>query len=132
VQHGLQSSATAGRLRLGIRAAGEWLEMSVSDDGKGVASREVEHVFFARRPGLHALSLLRRRLQTLFGRSFRLEVYSEIGEGTTVTLCIPLQPPFEIVGTSLKASRRTPADSPRQRFVASRNGARCLLSRTAA
>jgi hypothetical protein len=106
--------------------------MSVSDDGKGVASREVEHVFFARRPGLHALSLLRRRLQTLFGRSFRLEVYSEIGEGTTVTLCIPLQPPFEIVGTSLKASRRTPADSPRQRFVASRNGARCLLSRTAA
>jgi LytS/YehU family sensor histidine kinase len=116
VQHGLQSSANAGRLRLAIRAAGEWLELSVSDDGKGVASREVEHVFFAQRPDLHALSLLRRRLQTLFGCSFRLEVYSEIGQGTTVTLCIPRQPPFEIVGTSLKSSRRTPADWPRQRF----------------
>jgi len=33
VQHGLQSSATAGRLRLAVHMAGEWLEMSVSDDG---------------------------------------------------------------------------------------------------
>ena len=106
VQHGLQSSAKAGRLRLTVRAAGKWLKMSVSDDGQGVASSEVERVFFAEHPGLRALSLLRRRLQTLFGRSFQLEVRSEVGEGTTVTLCIPLQPPFEIVGTSLKTSCR--------------------------
>ena len=127
VQHGLQSSANAGRLRLSIRAAGEWLKMGVSDDGHGVASREVERVFFAKRPGLRALSLLRRRLQTLFGASFRLEVRSEVGQGTTVTLCIPLQPPFEIVGTSLKASHRTPTDWPRQKFVATTNRARSLL-----
>ena len=50
VQHGLQSSATAGRLRLAVHMAGEWLEMSVSDDGQGVPSREVEQVFFAERP----------------------------------------------------------------------------------
>jgi hypothetical protein len=30
-----------------------------------------------------------KRLQGLFGRSFQLEVRSEIGEGTTVTMCIP-------------------------------------------
>lgn len=46
VQHGLQSSATAGRLRLAVHMAGEWLEMSVSDDGQGVPWREVEQVFF--------------------------------------------------------------------------------------
>src|SRR5580704_1391327 len=62
VQHGLQSSATAGRLRLAVHAAGEWLEMSVSDDGQGVPSREIEHVFFAKRSRVHALSLLRWRL----------------------------------------------------------------------
>ena len=36
------------------------------------------------------------RLQGLFGRSFQLEVRSEIGEGTTVTMRIPLQKRFGV------------------------------------
>jgi two-component system, LytTR family, sensor kinase len=108
VQHGLQSSATAGQLRLAVRLAGEWLEMSVSDDGQGVPSKEVEQVFFAERPRVHALSLLRRRLQTLFGRSYRLEVCSEVGQGTTVTVGIPLRPRFEVVGRSLESVTANP------------------------
>jgi LytS/YehU family sensor histidine kinase len=95
VQHGLHSCSRAGRLRLLIRPAGEWLELSVSDDGEGVPPAEVEQVFFAERPGAHALVVLRRRLQGLFGRSFRLEVQSEVGQGTTVTLRIPLRKRFE-------------------------------------
>ena len=106
VQHGLQSSATAGRLRLAVQTAGEWLEMSVCDDGKGVPWREVEQVFFAERPRAHALSLLRHRLQRLFGRSFRLEVRSDLGQGTTVTLCVPLRPRFEVVRRSLQSVAR--------------------------
>ena len=81
-----------------VRPAGKWLELSVSDDGQGVPSTEVEHLFFAERPRVHALVLLRRRLQTLFGRSFRLEVRSEIGEGATVTMRIPLQTGFGVMG----------------------------------
>ena len=91
VQHGLHSSPRAGRLHLVVRPAGPWLEVSVSDDGQGVPSTEVQQLFFAERPGVHALVLLRRRLQGLFGRSFQLEVRSEIGEGTTVTMRIPLR-----------------------------------------
>ena len=90
IQHGLQSSPRGGRLQLTVCARGPWLEMSVSDDGQGVPSTEVEQLFFAERPQAHALVLLRRRLQGLFGRSFRLEVRCEIGEGTTVTMRIPL------------------------------------------
>jgi sensor histidine kinase YesM len=41
VQHGLHSSSRAGRLRLTVRSTGQWLEMSVSDDGQGVSSTEV-------------------------------------------------------------------------------------------
>jgi hypothetical protein len=37
-----------------------------------------------------ALELLRRRLQGLVRCSFQLEVWSEVKEGTTVTLRIPL------------------------------------------
>jgi two-component system LytT family sensor kinase len=90
VQHGLRSPPHAGTPRHVVRTTGPWLEMSVSDDGQGVPSTEVEQLFFAERQPVHALTLVRRRLQTLFGRSFRLEVRSEIGEGTTVTMRIQL------------------------------------------
>jgi two-component system sensor histidine kinase LytS len=102
IEHGLHSSPGAGRLWLMVRATEPWLEMSVTDDGQGVASSEVEQLFFAERPRVHALVLLRRRLQGLFGSSFRLVVRSEIGEGTTVTMRIPLRKRF---GASLESPR---------------------------
>jgi two-component system, LytTR family, sensor kinase len=102
VQHGLQSSPNAGRLRLAVRLVEQSLEMSVSDDGQGVPSNQVERVFFATRPQVHALELLRRRLQGLFGHSFRLKVSSEVGEGTTVTVSIPLRMRFEVAGRSFQ------------------------------
>ena len=68
--------------------------MSVSDDGNGVSPTEIEQRFFADRPRVHALVLLRRRLHGLFGNSFQLEVRSEVGEGTTVTMRIPLRKRF--------------------------------------
>ena len=102
VQHGIQSSPGAGRLQLMVRPTGPWLEMFVSDDGQGVPSKEVEQLFFGERPQAHALGLLRRRLQGLFGRSFQLEVRSEIGEGTAVTMRIPLPKSFR---SGLESSR---------------------------
>src|SRR6516164_9264609 len=102
VQHGIQSSPRAGQLQMTVRLSGSWLEMGVSDDGQGVPSTEVEELFFGEHPRAHALVLLRRRLQGLFGRSFQLEVRSEIGEGTTVTMRIPLRKQF---GVGLEAKR---------------------------
>jgi LytS/YehU family sensor histidine kinase len=96
-----------GRLHLVVRATGPWLEMSVRDDGQGVPSTEVEQLFFAERPRVHALVLLRRRLQGLFGHSFQLEVRSEIGDGTTVTMRIPLRKRF---GVNLEAPRAVTSD----------------------
>jgi two-component system LytT family sensor kinase len=113
IEHGLRSLPGAGRLRLVIRATGPWLEMNVTDNGQGVPSTEVERLFYAERPQLHALVLLRRRLQGLFGRSFRLEVRSEIGEGTTITMRIPLQTRFEVMGRSLANKRARPELSSR-------------------
>src|SRR5580692_5577198 len=113
VQHGLQSSPKAGCLRLAVRRRiGDWLEMSVRDDGPGVAATEVEQVFFALGPGVHALSLLRRRLQGLFGRSFWLAVSSDIGQGTTVTVRIPLQTQSGMGAKSLPIVTSYPEKSP--------------------
>jgi two-component system, LytTR family, sensor kinase len=107
IQHGFHSSPRARRIHLVVRATGPWLEMSVSDDGQGVPSTEVEQHFFAERPRIHALVLLRRRLQGLFGRSFQLEVRSEIGEGTTVTMRIPLR---KRSGVGLESPRAITSD----------------------
>jgi two-component system LytT family sensor kinase len=107
VHHGLHSSPKAGRIQLAVRPTGQWLEMSIRDDGQGVPPAEVEHVFFADRQRVHALVLLRRRLQGLFGRSFQLEVRSEIGEGTTVTMRIPLRKRF---GVGLESPRAIPSE----------------------
>ena len=109
VQHGLQSSPNSGRLRLAVRLVGQALEMSVSDDGQGVPSTQVERVFFATRPQVHALELLRRRLQGLFGHSFWLEVCSEVGQGTTVTMRIPLRMRFEVAGRSFEGMTANPS-----------------------
>jgi two-component system, LytTR family, sensor kinase len=102
VQHGLHSSSRAGQLRLEVRPSGSWVEMCVSDNGHGVPSAEIEHLFFGERPRVHALALLRRRLQGLFGHSYQLEVRSEVGEGTTVTMRIPLRKRF---GAGLEAPK---------------------------
>jgi LytS/YehU family sensor histidine kinase len=51
--------------------------------------------------------LLRRRLQGLFGRSFQLEVRSEIGEGTTVTMRVPFQ---KRLAVNLESKRALPSN----------------------
>jgi hypothetical protein len=70
---------------------------------QGVPSTEVEEVFFGERKRVHALTLLRRRLQGLFGRSFYLDVRSDIGKGTVVTVRIPLRRPFGVESESREA-----------------------------
>jgi hypothetical protein len=45
---------------------------------------------------VHVLALLRRRLQGLFGRSFQLEVRSQIGEGITGPCVLPCQRRSEV------------------------------------
>ncbi|HEX6566857.1 MAG TPA: histidine kinase [Chthoniobacterales bacterium] len=102
VQHGIQSSSNAGQLRVAVRAVEQWLEMSVTDDGKGVPASNIQRVFFEERPKAHGLVLLRRRLHGLYGHAFSFTVASEIGCGTTATLRIPMQPPYEVVGRSLE------------------------------
>ena len=105
MQHGLQSSSSTGHLRVVVRAVERWLEMSVTDDGKGIPSNKVEEIFFAESPKAHVLMLLRRRLQGLFGHRFSIEASSDLSEGTIVTVRIPLQMPFELVSRSLETVR---------------------------
>jgi LytS/YehU family sensor histidine kinase len=101
VQHGICSSTKAGHVRVIVqRGIEECLEMSVCDDGRGMPPAAVEQVFFAVGPRIHALPLLRQRLDRLFGRSFQLKVRTDLDQGTAVTIRIPLRGRFAIVEKS--------------------------------
>ena len=78
-------------MEITVRAKGERLEMIVTDNGTGVPRTELEVVFFPEGPQLGRLTLLRRQLGELFGKSFKFGIDSEIGAGSTATLSIPLQ-----------------------------------------
>jgi LytS/YehU family sensor histidine kinase len=79
------------RVNISIRVKEERLEMTVTDNGPGVPGTEIQEASFSERAPFGRLTLLRRQLRELFGKSFKFEIDNEIGAGTTVTLNIPLQ-----------------------------------------
>jgi LytS/YehU family sensor histidine kinase len=90
VEHG-RRIADVCRVDITIRVKAERLEMTVTDNGTGVQGTEIQEAFFPEGSQPGRLTLLRRQLRELFGRSFKFEINSEIGVGTTATLSIPLQ-----------------------------------------
>jgi LytS/YehU family sensor histidine kinase len=89
VVHGRSLASGVCRLQITIRANYERLEMTVTDNGTGVLGTRIEQVFFSEKSQLGRLVLLRRQLDELFGKSFKLEIHSEIGAGTSVALSLP-------------------------------------------
>jgi LytS/YehU family sensor histidine kinase len=79
------------RVDITIRVKDERLEMTVTDNGTGVPRTEIQEASLPKRSQLGRLTLLRRQLRELFGKSFKFEIDSETGAGTTATLNIPLQ-----------------------------------------
>lgn len=79
-----------------------WVRISVSDSGRGIAEQDLPHIFerFYRseeaRSGSEkgaglGLAIVRCIVETQHGGHVRVE--SEAGQGTTVTLVLPLEPP---------------------------------------
>jgi two-component system, LytTR family, sensor histidine kinase LytS len=90
VEHGRRISDIC-RVDISIRVKDERLKMTVTDNGTGAPGTEIQEVFFPKSTQLGRLTLLRRQLRELFGKSFKFAIDSEIGGGTKATLSIPLQ-----------------------------------------
>lgn len=90
LEHG-NRIADVCRVDITVRVKDERLEMTVTDNGMGIPGTEIQEVFFPERSQPGRLTLLRWQLGELFGKSFKFEIDSEIGAGTTAKLSIPLQ-----------------------------------------
>src|SRR5262249_10897513 len=82
VWHGIQPSERGGPVRLTARIDGARLAVVVRDTGVGMPASRCEEILEPGPRGAHALVLLRRRLEALYGDAFDLEVRSRVGRGT--------------------------------------------------
>lgn len=84
IRHGIQKQTEGGRVWIWARESEGRLILIVADDGLGFASDTTcdGHA--------HALALLRRRMEGLFGQSFQMSIARLIESGTMVRVEIPL------------------------------------------
>ncbi|WP_079911164.1 sensor histidine kinase [Paenibacillus sp. 32352] len=121
VKHGLEPMHEAGMLRVFGEAAGSILHVYIEDNGPGMEGPVLERLNLslaegprkaAQQPADSAESAVKsrqgiglhnvhQRLQLMFGESYGLSIHSREGEGTVVTITIPLIKPLEAEGGSL-------------------------------
>jgi putative two-component system response regulator len=105
VSNAVKYTPAQGRIRVVLAVVGEWLELSVSDTGSGVAEEELgrlfERFYQADNKATHAqegtglgLALVRDIIELHGGGKPTMQ--SKVGEGTTVTVRLPLRKPDHV------------------------------------
>jgi LytS/YehU family sensor histidine kinase len=92
VKHGIASKADGGTVELKARLepiAGTF-RVKVCDNGVGIEDRRIPSLLTPVRSETSALANIHERLTRLYGGRASLEVDSQAGKGTTVTLSLPL------------------------------------------
>lgn len=91
VIHGISPKEEGGRISVRVRRCGEEVRMAVADTGVGMEPAARARVM-AQRPGQGTglgLNNINDRLRTLFGRRYRLRIWSRPGRGTLALVRIP-------------------------------------------
>lgn len=82
IRHGLEPSGKPGQLRITASRNGEWLKLSVEDNGVGLKSNS------SGRTGV-GLANVRERLTTLHGTAYEFELVGRSGGGVAVNIRLP-------------------------------------------
>jgi sensor histidine kinase YesM len=93
--HGLAQSDQPGEIRVIAREEGEWMAVSVEDNGIGMTADKIQEINSGLiHPSEHfGLHSVQERIQLHYGRKYGLSILSELGKGTCITVRIPLQAP---------------------------------------
>ena len=84
VRHGIARRSDAGRIVVTAKKDQDMLELTVEDDGPGIADD-------AQQPTGHGLENTRERLRTLYGEQWSLTVAEEDTTGTVARLRVPFR-----------------------------------------
>ncbi|MFQ3670311.1 MAG: ATP-binding protein [Verrucomicrobiia bacterium] len=93
IKNSMQAIRGAGLLRLGVKESDGWVELEVTDNGKGIARDDLPHVlepyFTTKKEGGGLGLMIVQRIVRDHGGELELE--SEEGRGTTVRVKLPRQ-----------------------------------------
>lgn len=101
--HGIEPKTGPGTIYIGARADGQQLLVSVYDDGVGIEEETLHQLQQAlEQPAARAQELphvgilnVHRRIRLTYGQAYGLSLNSTLGEGTQVTLHLPILPKEE-------------------------------------
>ena len=91
VQHGLFPKVSDCRLRLTAMRDKTDVVLQVQDNGIGIPPDKLTSIFDDESSGGIGIQNVSKRLQSLYGEQYRLQVQSKLGEGTVVSLRIPVE-----------------------------------------
>ena len=104
ISHGIRPTLRPGHIRVRIAVEGDWLAVSCTDDGAGIAPEKLralrENLSQGDGGSSIGLNNVNRRLVLNYGEPSALQLESEAGRGTRISFRIPLE--------NLSASRVTP------------------------
>ena len=94
VLHGFEGNFADGTIEINLQKKGDHILISITDDGMGMSEQELEVLrrqLAAPTPGAHSFGMwnIAKRIQMFYGPEYSMQVDSEFGEFTTVTLEIP-------------------------------------------
>ncbi len=88
VRHGVERRAGTGRVAIKARTVGGDVELTVSDDGIGIARDRLDAVLAGAGGGI-GVSNVDARLRATFGEQYALRIESDVGRGTTAVMTVP-------------------------------------------
>jgi len=98
ILHGLESSPRGGRIEVRAERRGPKLILTVSDNGVGMDGdrlRRVREMMASEEEGKHVgLKNIRERIQLYFGKEYDVTIDSAPGEGTRVSIALPVPEPL--------------------------------------
>lgn len=100
--HGICPKDEKGTIRVISSVNDEQLKITIEDDGVGMDAAQLEDIWeksdHIQGSGLRhiGMSNTKKRLDQLFGGKATIEIESKLGQGTTVTILLPLQDQVEI------------------------------------
>lgn len=96
IVHGFENVTVPCRLRVSGKKAGPFLCFQISDTGIGMRQDQIDAIwedesdrYRRQRIGGYAIKNIKERLELKYKGNFKLEIQSDVGKGTTVTLMLP-------------------------------------------
>jgi len=98
IQHGFEQKQFRGSIEIDVTEENGWLLVTVEDEGSGMTTEQLHHVQrhmereFAKEETQDSIGLnnTHQRLKLHFGSEYGIHLYSRYGQGTIVTLSLPL------------------------------------------